>query len=189
MKRLALAVALVLAASVSAQAATPTISEYATRLVGKPTPVHCMPMTGEAADDLGFTYQVTEADGTETMGPEIYLSPPLCYALSLAIQHRPGNPQTLGTALEVLTHEATHITLNSGDESVVSCNAMLHIDRTIRLFGLGSRLHELHEAAWASYWDSPDEYIQDPVCRAHPHDKYGVIGPVLDANVGQIGGS
>jgi hypothetical protein len=155
-----------------------TLSDYATSLAGQPVTVHCVPMTGLVADDLGYTLQTSNDDGSTTFDPDVYLSPVLCYSITRAVRGERTNAQTLGTAIEVLTHEATHIRLNSGDESTVSCNAILRIDRTIRLLGLTRQLHALHEWAWASYWASPDDYLRDPVCRAHPHNGLVAIGPV-----------
>lgn len=87
MKRLLLALAL-LVAPASASAATPTtITQYASALAGQPTPVHCQPMPPNTGW-LGYVYESASEDGTpQTEGPDIYLAPETCYPLALAMRH------------------------------------------------------------------------------------------------------
>ena len=151
-----------------------TISDYASILTGRDIATFCVKME----DATGYTLQVSDSDGT-WFEPNMYLSPGTCQALRRLDKHDFRGAYAEGHAVLTIMHEATHITLNSSDEAIVECNAMLNIDKALKLFKLSpNRLKQLHNFAWEAHWSLPDEYLTDPVCRTHPLDVYYEIGPV-----------
>lgn len=150
--------------------ASAAISDYASQLTGQPTTVKCERMK----DLYGYTLQYG-VDEVSTFDSTIYLSPEVCFALKNLSEGRMGNAYIQANAALTLTHEAMHIRLNSANEGMINCNAMLRIDKTLRLFGAYSK--RMHDLAWEAHWSSPDEYLTDPVCRAHTHEVLMMIGP------------
>jgi hypothetical protein len=51
-----------------------------------------------------------------------------------------GSLGEVAFAMLALQHEATHIALNSGDESLVECTAILNRSPLVRLFKLAARI-------------------------------------------------
>lgn len=137
-----------------------TLTEYATRIVGEPTTVHC----GDVPDTMyGYTNMVvrTYSDGrSETdFDPDIWLSRDTCSNLRLLYQRRILSYYWQANALGTLLHESYHIRLNTGDEGKVECTAMKNLWNYIVPYGFTRAQNlRLYRAAWDAHWSLGPEY-------------------------------
>lgn len=164
MKRVIIAFAVFAFLPANAHAAT--ISDYASQIVGKTTPVKCIAMK----DNYGETFQ-NVSNGVSTFDSTIILDKPVCYAL-VELMH---GKRTFKGANAVLTlqHEAEHIVLNSDNEGIVECNAMMHISGALQLFH--SDTAKMHKFVVQSFLSDPPIYLTDHHCF---HIGMTGIGPV-----------
>jgi hypothetical protein len=85
---------------------------------------------------LGFTSLVNP--DPLTGGHFVYISPRPCSVLTAFVESRPAEfaasfqYEDAGAAVLVLTHEAMHQRLRSGDEALVECNAMKYLPWVIQ---------------------------------------------------------
>lgn len=119
------------------------ISHLASTIVGRDITVHCEDLS---QDENGHAIQVI-MNGESTFEPDIWLQKDICVGLHMLLHYVPKHfvkqstwqqdrYNLMGTSALVLTHEAYHIILNSGNEGVVECAAYHHVQHTINLFTL-----------------------------------------------------
>jgi hypothetical protein len=103
------------------------LDQIGTSLSGKPVNVYCedswspweafWAQFGEDGTYIaGFTYPFT--------GSTLFVSPKICETLHALLGNEDVGTYYAADAILVLTHEATHQRLHSGDEAVVECNAL-----------------------------------------------------------------
>lgn len=97
-----------------------TLAGYASQVAGSPVTIAC-----DSPDSEGGHVQF---DGV------IHLDPWVCTALTAM-----DGSSNVAYAMLALQHEATHLLLNSADESQVECETISHRDRLVRLFQLPMR--------------------------------------------------
>ena len=134
---------LVLAALIlvpEARAAIP-LEDVASTLVGYSVTVECFPPDGI----IGGWVVLTEPT-------VIHLDGELCGALNNVLQPGPRTAQWLrtapgyqmvGSAIQILTHEAMHLRLLSADEGHVECVAVRNVWQSVRLLPLVPQIRKL----------------------------------------------
>lgn len=134
-----------------------TFGQYASKIVGKPISVQCVKMPG----NYGETYQTTNADGSDSeFDPVIHLAPETCVALK-GVEMGKRNMHGANAVL-TLQHEAEHIMLNSGDEGVVECNAVMHISSALAMFHANTA--KMRSLVILAFEQDPPTYQTDAHC-------------------------
>lgn len=130
----------------AAEVRAPELDDIATVLTGFPVTVECFPIDPDS-NLAGYVYPGTTV---------IHLHGALCGALVNTFR----NPEWMtgrnyafnlvGMAVLVLTHEATHLALDSGDEGLVECTAYRNVYNAIKQLPLDWRARQLvyQQAKW-----------------------------------------
>ena len=125
---------------------------------------------------LGFTFPMLNPDPLSG-GHFVYVNPRSCAVLTAFVGAAPSNLlssltyEQVGAAILVLTHEAMHQRLHSGDEAVVECNAMKYLPWVIQtvfraqetfLVSKKVRVRVRRHGSWVRVWRTQVHRVSNP---------------------------
>lgn len=119
--------------------------------------VHC---TELPAGTQGQSYEYEDG----TFEPLIELSLDTCRGITRLVEHRSIDAEDSANSLETLLHEASHVSLPTGNEGVAECEALRRLPAWLDRLGYHAwRRHLLISLAWQAHLGLPARYQGD--CR------------------------